>query len=439
MYYYKRLIFAGILLAHYTCTAQPTDTLRMSLEEAWHKAEAHSRQIEITKKAVHIADEEVKDTKMERFPELGVTGSAEKASNMSIYENGIFAPVTQQHEIIHTLYKIGTDFYLNIYNGNKLNLKIEEDKLLQKIAEIKNEETVSNIRYKTSALYLDLQKSLIFRELITRDIADQEQQLKEIMAMHKNGTVLKSDVLRVQLDLSKRKMTLVTIENDILIATQKLNIIIGEPDNRIIQPAVFEPGAASKDEYDQYLATALDHSFSYHISEEQTELSKTNLKKVKANIMPKVGMYGEFWYANPQIFLFPYNPAWYSLGVTGVKVSMPLDALYHNTHKVRAAKLELEKEEVMHHDTEDKVRQQVWEAYLRYKESLVQIQVATDNVAQAEENARIIKNNYFKTTALITDLLDADVQLLRTRFELATARIMAQDKYYLLQNTIGVL
>jgi outer membrane protein TolC len=439
MYYYKRLITAAILLVQYAAVAQPTDTLRMSLEEAWQKAEAHSRQIEITQKSVRIADEEVEDTKRERLPEVGITGSAEKASNMSVYEKGIFAPATQQHEIIHTLYKVGTDFYLNIYNGNKLNLRIEENKLLQKIAGIKKEEAVSNIRYKTSALYLDLQKSLIFRDLITKDIADQEKQLKEIMAMQKNGTVLKSDVLRVQLDLSKRKMTLVTIENDILIATQKLNIIIGEPDNRIIQPAVFEPGLIAKDDYNTYLATALEHSFSYHISEQQTELSKTNLKKVKANVLPKVGMYGDFWYANPQIFLFPYNPAWYSLGVTGIKVSMPLSEFYHNTHKVRAAKLELEKEEVMHHDTEDKVRQQVWEAYLRYKESLVQIQVATDNVAQAEENARIIKNNYFKQTALITDLLDADVQLLRTRFELATARIMAQDKYYLLQNIIGVL
>jgi outer membrane protein TolC len=440
MYYYKRLIIASVLLAQYAAVAQqPTDTLRISLEEAWQKAEAHSRQIEITRKSLSIADEEVKDTRLERLPEIGVTGSAEKASNLAIYEKGIFAPVTQQHEVIHTLYRFGTDFYLNIYNGNKLNLQLEENKLLQRIAAIKNEETRSNIRYKTSALYLDLQRSLIFRDLITSDIADQEKQLREIKAMQKNGTVLKSDVLRVELDLSKRKMTLVTIENDILIATQKLNIIIGEPDNLVIQPAIFEPGAVAQDDYNKYLATALEHSFSYHISEEQTELSKTNLKKVQSNIMPKVGMYGEFYYANPQIFLFPYNPAWYSLGVTGIKVSLPVSALYHNTHKVRAAKLELEKEEVMHHDTEDKVRQQVWEAYLRYKESLVQIQVATDNVAQAEENARIIKNNYFKQTALITDLLDADVQLLRTRFELAAARIMTQDKFYLLQNTIGVL
>jgi outer membrane protein TolC len=69
----------------------------------------------------------------------------------------------------------------------------------------------------------------------------------------------------------------------------------------------------------------------------------------------------------------------------------------------------------------------------------VQIGVAEVDVAHAQENARIIKNTYFNQTSLITDLLDADVQVLQTRFELATARIVAQNKYYLLQNITGVL
>ena len=59
--------------------------------------------------------------------------------------------------------------------------------------------------------------------------------------------------------------------------------------------------------------------------------------------------------------------------------------------KVKAAQLEFEKEEEVHRDTEDKVRQQVKEAYLRYQEALEQIKVAEANVAQAKENARIIK------------------------------------------------
>lgn len=433
------LLLTGYTLSVHGQTELPAkDTLRISLAEAWHKAETCSRQITIKRTAAGIAGEEVKDARMERFPELGVAGTAEKATNIPVYENGLFSK-PMQHEVIHTLYHIGADLYLNLYNGNKLNLKIEENKTLHQLSLVQQEQAISDIRYQTATLYLDLQRSFIFRDLIIKDIADQEKQLQEIRAFHKNGTVLKSDVLRVELELSRRKMALVTIGNDILIATQKLNIIMGEPDERIILPTRTSDRWNESASYEQYLAEALLHSFPYHISEHRTALSKIHLRQVKANVRPKLGLYSDFYYANPQIFLYPYNPYWYSLGVAGLKASFPLSGLYHNVHKVRAARLELEKEEEAHKDTEDKVRQQVKEAYLRYKEALVQIQVAEVNVSHAEENARIIRNTYFNQASLITDLLDADVQVLQTRFELAAARITAQNKYDLLQNITGVL
>jgi predicted DNA-binding antitoxin AbrB/MazE fold protein len=164
-----------------------------------------------------------------------VKGSAEKASNIPIYENGIFSKPTQ-HEVIHTLYRAGADFYLNIYNGNKLNLKIKENQTLQKIKISRKNSRFLIFITKQQPFILSLQKTLIFRDLIKKDIEDQKTQLKEIQALYKNGVVLKSDVLRIELELSKRKMTLVTIENDILIAMQKLNIILGIPDDQIVIP-----------------------------------------------------------------------------------------------------------------------------------------------------------------------------------------------------------
>ena len=101
--------------------------------------------------------------------------------------------------------------------------------------------------------------------------------------------------------------------------------------------------------------------------------------------------------------------------------------------------MELEKEEEAHKETADRVRQQVKEAYLRYKEALIQIGVSEVNVAQAVENARIIKETYFRQTSLITDLLDADIQVLQTRFELESAKMDAQTRYYLLKNIIGTI
>ncbi len=416
------------------------DTLKISLSEVWRRSDEFSRIVKTKRLAVAISHEEVKDAQIERFPELGVMGSAEKATNMPIYDNGLLNKPLQ-HEIIHTLYKAGTDFYLNIYNGNKLTLKIREEKLLHKIAEIRHHETISDIRYQAATYYLDLQKSFIFKGLIIQDIADQEKQLLEIMAFHKNGVVLKSDVLRVKMELSNRKMTLIEIQNDILIANQKLNILIGEPDDRVIFPT--EPmeflAHSNHSDYETFLEEAFQNAFSYQVSEKQTELSLLNIKQVRANVRPKIGMYAEYYFANPQIFLFPYNPYWYSLGVAGIRASFPLSSIYHNIHKLKAAKLEFEKEEELHLNTEDKIRQQVWAAFLKYKEALDQIEVARINLDYAVENERIIKNTYFNQTALITDLLDANVQQLRSRFELASDMIMAQNKYYFLQNVVGVL
>lgn len=417
---------------------QPADTLHLSLPEAWQRAAASSRKIAISKTAAGVAEEEIKDAKLERYPELSLMSSVEKATNIPIYDKGIFGPATH-HEVIHTLYRVGADLYLNIYQGHSLTLKIAEQQTLHAISVIKEAETISAIRYKTASLYLDLQQSLLYKKLILADIEDQEKQLKEIRAFYQNGTVLKTDVLRAELDLSRRRLTLVTIDNDILIASQKLNIIIGTPDETVIRPDDPEQQAITLDSYEQYLEQAYRHAFPYHISEQQEALSALRLKQVKSTLQPKLGLYGDFYYANPQIFLYPYNPFWYSLGIAGLKLSYLFSNLYHSRHKISAAKLELEKEEEAHRDVTDQLRQQVKEAWLRYQESLVQISVAEVNVAQAAENERILRNSYYSHTVLITDLLDANVQVLQTRFELAAAQIRAQDKYYLLQNITGLL
>jgi outer membrane protein len=442
--YIKIIVLCGGLAIKATmlsAQSKPENTppLPLSLTEVWQKSDVNSKVIQMQKVKVQRSKEAVKDAITERFPDLSVGGNYEKATNIPVYEHGLFSTPTQ-HEVIHTLYKIGADGYLNIYNGNKTNLKISEEKTRDKIAIEQQNLTVSEIRYRAAARYLELQRSMIFKDLMIKDIADQEKQLAEIRQFLKHGVVLKSDVLRVELKLSRQKLSLITIENDISLANQKLNILIGEPDERVVVPTdKIEPDSLFVKTYNEYLSVAMDKSFPYRISAQQTELKKVELKNVKANVSLKVGMYGNFYYANPQIFLYPYNPHLYSLGIAGVRASFPLSSIYLNKHKEKIAELELKDQEIEHADTEDNVRKQVKEAYLRYKEALIGVDVAKVNVEQAKENFRIVNNTYFNQTSLVTDLLDANVQLLQTKFDLATAQMAAQLQYYQLQNVIGNL
>lgn len=422
--------------------AQETNTntiLPLSMSEVWQKTDLFSKAIQLKKMNLQASDHKVKDARFERLPELSVGGNIEKATNIPIYENGLFHKPTQ-HEVIHTLYKINAEGYLNLYNGGKTNLNIHKEEVLHQIAKEQQNLTVSETRLRAAAYYLELKKNLIYKDLILKDIADEEKQLTEIRQFQKHGVVLKSDVLRAELKLSRQKLTLVQIENDILLSNQKLNILIGESDDRTVLPVEpINPEQIKLNSYPAYLSEAIEKSYLYRISEKETEFRKLELRNVKANVSPRLGLYGDFYFANPQIFLYPYNPYLYSLGILGVKASFPISSLYHNRHKAKVAEIELLQQETEHANTQDELREQVKESYLRFKESIIRIEVARVNIDQATENFRIIRNTYFNQTSLITDLLDADVQLLETKFELASAQMSAQYQYFKLQNVIGNL
>ncbi|WP_417367233.1 TolC family protein [Flavobacterium beibuense] len=418
---------------------QSTTPIYLSIEDTWNKAINYSKKIELSRMEATISEGEIAEKKIERLPEMDLKGNYEYATNIPVYENGLFSKPTQ-HEVIHILYKVSAGYYFNIYNGNKLNLAIKSKEIAAELANEQRDLSISEIKLQAAAYYLDLQRSYIFKKLVIDDIANQEEQLSEIVSLSKNGVVLESDVLRVKLKLSNQKMMLVKIDNDIAITNQKLNIVIGLPDHQLIQPdSLKDPALISLTDYEDWLKIAEHNSYDYNISSSKTELSRIALKSVKANVRPKIGLYGEFYLANPQIFLYPYSPSNYTLGVFGVRASFPLSELYLNKPKERVAKLNLEREELEHHHVEDKIREDVFAAFTRYNEALVRINVAKDDVEQSEENARIISENYFHQSVLITDLLDANIQLLQSQFNLASAKIAAQIQYYQLQHVTGTL
>lgn len=423
-----------------TVNAQQRDQTPITLTQIWEKVVENNKAIQMQELRIRGSAEGIKDAKAERLPEISAEGEYARVSNVPIYENGLFH-TPSQFEVVHTSYKFGADAYLNIYNGGKTNIRIAEEKKENEIAVEQKKLTTAEIKLRATAYYLDLQRSRIFKSLLLKDIADQEKQLEEIKQLLKNGVVLKSDVLRITLKLSRQKMALVQLNNDIAIANQKLDILTGMPDETVIEPSSDDPAVDLPvlKPYNDYLSAAMQQSFAYKISEKETEMRKLELKNIKANVSPKLGLFANYNYTYPQILLYPYSVALYGLGFYGVKASFPISSLYHNTHKAKAAQLKYEQQEVEHSDTEDKIRQEVNEAYLRYREALTRIDVAKENISQATENLRIVNNTYFNQLSLITDLLDADTQLLQTRFDLAAARIAAQLQYYQLQKAIGNL
>lgn len=417
----------------------PYQPVHLSLNQAWEKAAVNNKNIQMQQLRLESSQEEILDAKAERLPEINATGEYARVSNLPVYTNGLFH-TPDQFEVVHNSYRVGADAYLNLYDGNKTSNNISKQQIIHQIRSVQKNMTVSEIKLQASAYFLDLQRSLIFKKLIQTNISELKTQLDQIRQLHKNGVVLKSDVLRAELQLSRTQLSLTQIENDYAIASQKLNILMGEPDEVPIIPAdTTSVEQLPMKTYAEYLSIAMNNAYQNKISEEEIKLRRLQLKDVKGNVSPKLGLFADYNYSYPQIQFYPYSIALYGLGVAGIRASFPIDAIYHNRHKVKAAEIEYKQQELEHHNTQDQIRQKVNEAFLRYEEALTRIRVAKTNIEQATESSRIVSNTYFNQLSLVTELLESNTQLLQSRFDLAAAQIAAQLQYYQLQNVIGNL
>jgi outer membrane protein TolC len=424
-----------LVLGSTVLETQAQDSLRISLVDLISKSLQNSKYIEQSQLQLKEKAIALQQQRMELLPKVGIRASGSYASNMPVYDQGIFAKPSQ-HDVIHYLYDTGLDFYLNLYNGHRDLMKIESKKLEVELANIDWKSATAQIKLEISTLFLDLDLGYRNKCLIEKDIKDQQTQLKEIEHRYAAGTVLHSDVLRISLELSKRELLLVQIVNDIKINNQKLQLIANIPQEII--PLSF-PRVSRPMNYDEIAAIAKQQAFVLLKSEQEVALKKLAIKQAKSNYLPELGLVNTFTFANPQVFLYPYNDSWYNLNIVGLRMNIPISALYLNKNIVRGAQVALKRAEVKHHHEQETIENELMRAYLDYNLAQEQEEVCLKNLALAKENERIVKNRYFKSAALITDLLDADMQYLKTNFDLESARIALQKHYYFIEFLKGTI
>ncbi len=431
------LIISHVLIAQ----SSPSDSLLLSLEDAWERANLFSKEMQIEGINSQIDNAAIADVKRSRLPQIEAEGKYGKLANIPVFVDGIledpeFIPLSN-----HTTYSAGMQAYFNLYNGLKVKIAVSEAETKETIQKYITEATISEIHYRVAEYYLDILRSLEFKKIIEHNILRNTQRLQQITELYNHGVVLKSDLLRAQLQLSQQKTNLLQIKNNLSIATQKLNMLLGYSDNQalLLTDSVQLQKDGLKLRYEDFISIAVDQSPLNKIAETQVTLSELGQKNIRSDKLPQIGLYGEWIYSYPQNRWYPYEASPYWLGTAGIKISYNIASLYTNKHKAEAARLEVQKQIVACDNTQDVVRSKIKTAYSRFLEDKENIKVGKININQAEENYKIVSQTYFNKLALFTDLLEADTQLLQARFDMVNNYISERLHYYQLLKITGQL
>jgi len=435
---------AFLVSAIYPVAAQTAGSTveSLTLEQAWALATAHNKEIEMQRHQVEQSAELVKDRQNERLPRVTTGGSYAYLGGLIAYEPraGLQNPESRAVPPGPHAYQASVGADWDIYTGGRINNQIATQTVNEVLETERLALTASEVRLRVATAYLDVQRNREYQALTANNVKESERRLAQIRSLYKNGVVLRSDLLRAELQLSRQQLLLTEIGNTITLTNQRLNLLLGAPEDQANQLApVSLPAAVLGNSYAGYLAEAQAKAPELRVAGLQTRLSELRLDATQVSKRPQVGLFTGYGFNYPNRLVFPYVSQLYSVGQVGVRISYNITARWLDRHAEKAAEIGIERQRIGQEKALDDKRQEVKTAYVRYQETLERIRIAKQSIGQATENYRIVNSTYFNQLALLTDLLDADNQLLQARFDLVTAQTQAATTYYQLQKAIGLL
>ncbi|MGB3105151.1 TolC family protein [Sphingobacterium siyangense] len=441
---YRTVPILGILLALFVQSlyAQHIENARvLSLEEIWKVAETNNRQLKLSDLHLQQSNLEILEAKDRLLPELSVGGDAKLNSKFLIYDNGLFSS-PQDVPVKGYGYGVGYNLNVNLYNGgkDKRNIVMKKEEAVRIQYEVDLQKHI--VKYNVAAAYFDLYKFLHFHDFLDAEIGAEKKQLALVESLHKNGTVLKSDVLRTSVKLAQLELSLSDVTKKIEIAKQQLNILIGRENDAelaIKYQDTIELNAITEGDYEDYVDIAFNKSPEYKIAYSTVKLSEMNIKQVKATLLPKVSFYSTYNYTYPQISFYPYSNDLWGLGQTGVKVQFSIDNLYKSKHSIAHAQVVSNEAREKANIKKDEIYLQVKDAYLQRQQALESMETAEQNIIKTAETVRVIRSSYINQESLLTDLLEAENALLEAKFNLTTAQTNVKLTHIRLLAIIGIL
>jgi len=324
-----------------------------------------------------------------------------------------------------------------IYGGGKLKYAEASTKLLTEVAQLDADKDKEEISYAVINTYYALYKVLQSKKVVAQNLESIESQLKQSQRFFEQGIVTKNDVLRFQLQKANVSLTDLEIENNRKIINYNLDVLIGIDENTEVVPAEPETGSKTLAPLSGYMDMAFGNRQEIKQFDLNTKVADLNVKSVKANTLPTVGLGADLYYINPSGKFIPPTDQFIMPITLGANISWNIGNLWTNKHKVTEARIQQKDVGLQKDIFSDEVKKEVNKNYQDYQLAVNRISVLETSIAQATENDKLLASKYKNNVASAIDRIDAETLLYQAKINLEIAKADAGLAYYTLLKSTG--
>lgn len=409
---------------------------KIKLDEAILLGIQNNKQLKIANTNLAIANENVDQAKIAKMPRVGLSAGYTYIGDPKLYEGFYESNITVDY--FNHMGFANIVSAVPIYSGGSINNRIEQQKLLSQMQESVVKMTEADVKNAITEQYFTLEKLYRQIEVTKQNIINTDLRISQLKSRVNNGQNLKSDLLRTELQQSNFKVSVFRSTNTIELISNYLDILIGFPTNTILKPEVAESMIPTENiNLQQSLTEAFQNREELKRAEIGIQLSESSLSLTKSGFLPNI---------NANLILNTEYPAQWPSYVNilnywaaGLSLSWDVSSFYTLKHRISGDKLEIDKSNIALAVTKDQIGTEVKNAYVRYVESKENIKTFKKDVELSMSNYKIVKSRYDNDFALISEIVDAELQLNNSRIELVNANLDLIIQYYSLQYAMGKL
>ncbi len=432
----KKLIFAGLLtLAGGWPAAAQQQVLTM--DEMFRLADANSKSIAARQLAVDEAAEAVRVAKNDRLP------SIEASLSLSYIGDGWMADRDFSNGMKADMPHFGNNFALKatqvVYSGGAISTGIEMSELQKQIADLELANNRQDVRFLLAGYYLQLFQLHNQEEIYEKNIEQTRLLVDEITAAHRQGTALKSDITRYELQLQNLELGLTNTRNRRNIINRQLTTTLGLDNSVEIMPDTTLLTVRLDQRNELFWQDEMQKAPALQLAGLAVDMGKKQEQMAKAERRPSVALFASNNLDGPILIEVPPINSNFNYWMVGVSFSYKFDSLFKSNKKLKKAQIATRKAQQDFEYAEEQLSNGVHASYIDLQEAYERLRTKEKSVQLAHENYSVVHSRYINGLSLITDMLDASNIQLSSELELANAQIGILYQYCLLKKTVGDL
>lgn len=210
------------------------DSLYLSVDQLFEKGIKQNLQLAANKLQERMAEERAQTARMNRLPDIEIGLNGGFVGQPIIFERGLSDPTYPDAPDWSQNYAI--NLTQPLYHGGRIKYAVRQADLEKEITALQTATNRADIKLSLLQHYLNLFSLHKRHQVLTRNINESERRLKDIRQMKKEGLITNNDVLRSEMQLTNNRLALLETENDLRLASQQLDILLGLDETLLICP-----------------------------------------------------------------------------------------------------------------------------------------------------------------------------------------------------------